>query len=233
MKRTVAFLLAALMLFSMIPLASAENGLIETLKVNPYGGEEAAADTVSWLYLYGTYYMFLPGDADLSAAKVYYSAPAAVKLDGEEIASGGSAAAFTSGAHTLSCKDSEYPLSVMYGSSAPAVFISTESGSMAGVYADKEHKEPGTIRITNGDGTDAYSGKLDYIKGRGNSTWTWAKKPFNIKLNKKAWLFGMAKSKKWCLIACYIDNTLLRNDMVSDLANEVGISHTPRGQHVQ
>ena len=233
MKKGFALLLAALMLLSLTPMTIAENTEIETLRINPYGGVETAADTVSWLFLYETYYLFLPADTDLSAAKVYFDASGAVTLDGETLSSGGSAALFTPGAHTLCCGEREYPLQALYGSSVPTVYIATDSGTLDNVHADKEYKEPGTIRITNGDGTDAYNGKLDYIKGRGNATWGKPKKPYNIKLNKKAGLFGMAKSKKWCLIACYIDNTLLRNDMASELANEAGISRTPRGQHVQ
>ena len=35
------------------------------------------------------------------------------------------------------------------------------------------------------------------IKGRGNSTWVEPKKPYNIKLDKKAEILGMKKSKHW------------------------------------
>ena len=59
------------------------------------------------------------------------------------------------------------------------------------------------------------------IKGRGNSSWSQPKKPYTIKLDKKNSVLGMAKSKKWVLIANYSDKSLLRNDFASFLGNEV------------
>ncbi len=35
------------------------------------------------------------------------------------------------------------------------------------------------------DGESVYDGKLTQIKGRGNSTWKGAKRPYQIKLDKK------------------------------------------------
>lgn len=57
-----------------------------------------------------------------------------------------------------------------------------------------------TIRQTQGDGTvvvDTYDAQ---IKGRGNSTWGQPKKPYAVKLNKKAEVLGMPKHKRWCLL---------------------------------
>lgn len=51
------------------------------------------------------------------------------------------------------------------------------------------------------------------IKGRGNATWTQAKKPYQIKLNKKESLFNFGESKKWILLANYFDPTHLRTDI--------------------
>ena len=39
------------------------------------------------------------------------------------------------------------------------------------------------------------------IKGRGNYTWTAAKKPFRIKLDEKAEILGLAADKDWVLLA--------------------------------
>lgn len=43
------------------------------------------------------------------------------------------------------------------------------------------------------------------IKGRGNASWTYIKKPYRLKLDKKASLLGMNKSKHWVLMASYYD----------------------------
>lgn len=59
------------------------------------------------------------------------------------------------------------------------------------------------------------------IKGRGNSSWDYAKKPYSIKFSSKEKILGMPKSKRWVLIANYSDKTLLRNFFVSKLGNNL------------
>lgn len=51
------------------------------------------------------------------------------------------------------------------------------------------------------------------VKGRGNGTWRFPKKPFNVKLNNKSSILGMPKHKRWSFLANYRDRTLLRNDV--------------------
>ena len=43
------------------------------------------------------------------------------------------------------------------------------------------------------------------IRGRGNATWNAPKKPYRLKLESKASLLGMPKSKHWILITAYAD----------------------------
>lgn len=49
------------------------------------------------------------------------------------------------------------------------------------------------------------------IRGRGNSTWSFPKKPYKIKLSEDASILGMASEKDWVLLANYIDGTHLLN----------------------
>lgn len=65
------------------------------------------------------------------------------------------------------------------------------------------------------------------MKGRGNSTWGYPKKPYNIKLDSKAKLFGMEKAKSWCLIANYEDLSLLRDQIVYNLGADIGMTESP------
>ena len=53
------------------------------------------------------------------------------------------------------------------------------------------------------------------------------KKPYNIKLDKKADLFDMGKSKKWSLIANHSDDSLARNVAAYYAAKEAGMPYTP------
>ncbi len=75
---------------------------------------------------------------------------------------------------------------------------------------------------------------LDYIRGRGNSTWIFAilgligKKPYKVKLDKKVDLLGMGKNKHWVLLANAFDNSLLRNKMTYRLGEQMGMPYTPQ-----
>ena len=49
------------------------------------------------------------------------------------------------------------------------------------------------------------------IRGRGNSTWAWDKKPYRVKFDSKVNLFNNGKAKSWTLIANHCDLSLSRN----------------------
>ena len=69
---------------------------------------------------------------------------------------------------------------------------------------------------------------MEYIRGRGNSTWGTKKKPYKIKLKEEADLFGMGANKHWALIANYYDGTLLRNRITYFMAAAMGMDYTPQ-----
>lgn len=61
------------------------------------------------------------------------------------------------------------------------------------------------------------------IKGRGNSTWGFRKKPYRFKAPKKISLLGMKKAKSYALIANYIDSSHMRNFVALRLAQLLNI----------
>lgn len=71
------------------------------------------------------------------------------------------------------------------------------------------------------------------IKGRGNSTWGMPKKPYRIKLNKKAKILGLHEAKNWVLLANYSDKTLLRTAVVFDLGKAINADFTPEYRQVE
>lgn len=78
--------------------------------------------------------------------------------------------------------------------------------------------------------TETY--ELDYIRGRGNSTWSVDKKPYKFKLDKKQDLLGMGKNKHWVLLANYYDITMLRNKLTYWLGAQLGMEFTPKCEFV-
>lgn len=72
------------------------------------------------------------------------------------------------------------------------------------------------------------------IRGRGNSTWNMAKKPYRIKLLEKAKLLGnsRANAKKWTLLANHGDKTMMRNALASYIGDLCGQPFTPAAKFV-
>lgn len=70
--------------------------------------------------------------------------------------------------------------------------------------------------------------ELDYIRGRGNSSWDHeGKKPYKIKLEDEQPLLGMASSNSWALLANVFDPSLMRNRITYWLGRELGLEFTP------
>lgn len=88
-----------------------------------------------------------------------------------------------------------------------------------------------TMTIYNPDGTIDFDGTLQ-MKGRGNSTWGYVKKPYALKLDSKSKILGMKKHKRWCLLANYIDRTLMRNAVAFEISKKTSLDWTPSGQWV-
>ena len=70
---------------------------------------------------------------------------------------------------------------------------------------------------------------LDYIRGRGNSTWNGPKKPYKIKLEKKQDVLGLGENKHWLLMANTFDVTSFKNRFTGWLGDALGMEYTPRG----
>ena len=71
--------------------------------------------------------------------------------------------------------------------------------------------------------------KLEYIRGRGNSTWDQSKKPYRIKLDKKADVLGLGANKHWVLLANSMDTTVIKNRLVGVMGDQLGFEYTPNG----
>lgn len=72
------------------------------------------------------------------------------------------------------------------------------------------------------------------IRGRGNSTWNLAKKPYRIKFAEKEKFLGKgyANAKKWTLMANAGDKTLMRNAITSLMGDFLGLKNNPAHKFV-
>lgn len=111
----------------------------------------------------------------------------------------------------------------------PTIFITTQNNANI---SSKDFYVKGNVRIEDPRGdfwdTKVFEGSMQ-IKGRGNATWTqFPKKPYRIKLDESASIFGLPKNKDWILLANYSDKTLLRNIVAMKVSEICGMPWTPQ-----
>lgn len=115
-------------------------------------------------------------------------------------------------------------------SGLPVVIIETP-GHAAIPPKTEDWLEGTQLTILKADGQTDYKGTVD-IRGRGNTTWNYPKKPYAIKLPAKEKILDMPKHKRWVLLANWMDRTLLRNRVSFKIATMTGLAWTPRGEFV-
>lgn len=175
----------------------------------------------------------LPYGTDVTALRpVFQASEGSVYVDGNEVTSL-SEFDFSSPVEFTIVTDDEreekYIVSISY-SDIPVVYINTKDASP--IVSKVKWLEGTSIYVTNAGEHNALYSKAQ-IRGRGNTTWNYAKKPYAIKLDKKAEVLGMPKHKRWVLLANYVDKTCIRNSIAFELAKmSPGLDWTPKGYHV-
>ena len=77
-----------------------------------------------------------------------------------------------------------------------------------------------------------YADSLE-IKGRGNSTFIFPKRPFRLKLKKAAPLLKMPTNRHWVLMANFEDRTLTRTHLAMDVSRYFNMNYTPKTRSVE
>lgn len=76
------------------------------------------------------------------------------------------------------------------------------------------------ISVENTDEKYLLSNEPAEIRGRGNSTWEYDKKPYRIKFKSGVDLFGNGTAKSWTLISNHSDLSLVRNYLAQSVASD-------------
>lgn len=115
-------------------------------------------------------------------------------------------------------------------SNLPAIYIVTFDGY--GIYSKTEYKYCKLHYVDEEGHVTSYDSVL--IRGRGNSTWSLAKKPYRIKFNNKVKFLGTgyAKTKKWTLLANAGDKTMMRNALTSAMGDFTSLKFNPAAKFV-
>ena len=70
------------------------------------------------------------------------------------------------------------------------------------------------------------------IKGRGNATWELIKRPYQISFDEKTSILDLEESKKYILLANYVDPSLLRNDFTFKVASKMDLKYSNIGKYI-
>lgn len=107
----------------------------------------------------------------------------------------------------------------------PTVVINTEGGADI---TSKETEINSRVYIISDNGTKLLEDESTGVRGRGNASWGFPKKPYRLKFSeKRSPLNAPAKAKKWTLISNYGDKTLMRNILAFEVSRRMGMAYTP------
>lgn len=111
----------------------------------------------------------------------------------------------------------------------PTIYVETENGAPVN---SKEEYVRANLHYVTAEGVTSYDALG--IRGRGNSTWGLAKKPYRVKFDAKQRFLGpdRANAKSWTLIANYADKTLMRNAVAACIGKFAGQPFTAAAQFV-
>ena len=134
----------------------------------------------------------------------------------------------------VGCGDQEYPIGEEIRepsslSDLPRVCITTPNG--VEINSKTKWVKDCVMLITDAKGERIQELEMS-IRGRGNTTWGYPKKPYAIKLDTRYRVLGMPKHKRWVLLANWMDRTLLRNDVAYEMARRT-MEWAPRGKFVE
>ena len=186
-------------------------------------------------------YLFLPAGVNLSEVKLTNDSQSSYKINGHSFRPGESltlsnvAVGSSKLLWKLPVKDEGghalFTLNVYRSENIAGMYLTSDDPINKGrgyVEAIKGNEATGSMVMVNANGSLVYNNALKQIKGRGNSTWTLNKKPYQIKLDKKTDLLETGKegeaNKTWVLLANGYDPTLMNNYLAYQAALSSGLN---------
>ncbi len=162
----------------------------------------------------GQYYLYLPSFTSEDALRL--SCPWYMRA---EIHSEASASP------TLSLEtDLEVTLSYIWGekqtcvlrlmrcSARETVYLEAQDGMQDHLHEDQTHESEVFVTFLSASGETQYRGS-SFLSGRGNGTWLWEKKPYDMRFSDPVSIGPFSEVDKLCLLAEYTDLSKLRNSL--------------------
>ena len=107
----------------------------------------------------------------------------------------------------------------------PVVHLETEGGAEI---TSKSQYVSATFALDGGESEyDSLSETHIRIRGRGNSTWKWEKKPYKIHFDEPTSILGLPAAEEWALFSNYADKSLMRNRLAQVMASKLSFEYCP------
>ena len=228
-------LLPLLALLLALPLCGRASAL-KSLRIS-YGDVDSMDDirSISWYTQTdggNVRYIFLPGEADASSLRIWFTGTDTLTVDGKKVKSGDQLSLKPGSEITVTNGSKNYLVHVMQAGEQGSVYLTTESGSLKEIDKSRTNIESGSAMVVDADGTVYTQQDMESFRIRGNGSTAFVKKSYQMKLTSKANLFGMGKSKTWLLVSNYKDWTNMRNMLVYEMARYAGLPYTPECVYV-
>ena len=118
---------------------------------------------------------------------------------------------------------------ISYFTGLPRILIDTNNTPIN----SKDDYVEGFVTVKGGLGFEDIAMQEMKIRGRGNSTWSHPKKPYQLKSDSKTPMLNMLKDKKWLFLAEYSDKSLIRNKISLDIGAMSRLEYTPKGEYAE
>ena len=218
--------------FSLFCLAALKQSLTLFISIRSEGGDisgitarltggETTLSIDAWRSDTGDYYLFMPSWSEGRLVQTEGAGSQRDFSDGKKLFS---LPRLYSG-QTLRLENGQ-TLTILTGSSIPSVYL-TLKHDLSHISSDKEQSDSGQAVILDGSGKTVYSGGLERIKGRGNTSWEQDKKPYNISLENSVLLPGMTGQAEDYSLVTSSDLTFLRNRISNEMGELAGTSSMP------
>lgn len=122
-------------------------------------------------------------------------------------------------------REQSYSVDVVAFTGLPIIYLTTSDND---AIDSKEDYIEGIVTIKGGRNFADVPAAVMKIRGRGNSTWTHPKKPFQMKLDDESTFLDMPSKKKWIFLAEYSDKTMLRNTIAFEMGYLSNLEWTPK-----
>ncbi len=114
----------------------------------------------------------------------------------------------------------------------PVMYVTTQTGGMDRLDADKTYKEKGSIEFLDAQGEFVCADELRSISGRGNQTFTYEKKSYQLNLSAPVDFMGMGESDTWILLCNVYDPAYIRNKLTYEMALQAGMPGSPKSEYI-